>query len=698
MKFPKWRFWLGCGLSVVLSVAALVVLAALARDSGSRILVSTLSENSTAIGTAVRLKLERALAVGISIDQLIGVEKAFKEELRENRELSFFALVGSEANILAFVGRDNATELELNQMKRLAQFPKNVPKRSGQDETEVQVPPEGRHSFEAIRIPVAETPDGASKATLIVGYPENYIDQHLNALATDLIVAVLITLVLVLEFLWFGSQLSAVRDLGQFRAFVKRLALRRFEFRALMGTRDPMGELSRALDGRLDSLKQRFQKLMEVVDKTPALFAGATSVVQTDLVTLGQRFGLLTEPQGLPSSLAISHYRIAIFLVAMSEEICRPFFAVYGAELVGPAHLSPQLLSGIPLTAFLIFWGGSQPFGIAVMKKFGVRRWLTTAAAILGVGMVCTALTDNWYIVVALRALTGFCFGSMLICSLSLMIRSGVNGLASYITALVAAGICGPVIGGLLASTFGYATAFLVAAGCAFLAIAFISPSSIHAGSGSHRPGSVMATLKSMLGRELMSLLLFSTIPSRMMTTALLLIIVPLTILNLDESAAVAGRIMLLYFFALFLLAGNAEKLATRWNAAKAFIICGGVVVAGACLAGYALNDIWGMVAVCALLGVGQALMVGSQANLAIQMMDQAASADVSTDLSLGMYRLFDRLGAATGPMIAAVLIQQYGLRNVMLWLACGMSICTLLYLLSFIALKDRGQMKRELT
>jgi MFS family permease len=183
-----------------------------------------------------------------------------------------------------------------------------------------------------------------------------------------------------------------------------------------------------------------------------------------------------------------------------------------------------------------------------------------------------------------------------------------------------------------------------------------------------------------------------------MITTAFLLLIVPLTIMQMGESAAVVGRLILLYFFGLFLLAANAERLASHWKASKAFVIVGATVIVSACLTGHALDGIWGMVAACVLLGVGQSLMAGSQGNLAIKMMAESAPAEANLDLSLGIYRFFDRIGAALGPVFAAVLIQQYGLREAMLWMAVTLGVCTLASLLTYEVYKGRGQSTEALT
>ena len=251
MSIAKVRFWLIGVFGTVLMVAGLVVLAGLARETGSKMVVNALAGNSKAIGTAVRIQIERAFELGISLDELVGVDTVLEGELQRHRELSFFALVqkgaAAEPNaasdggkVIAFVTRAKVTDAQRDEMKRLIIKPGDaelvsesyratkmdvtdaqaMARQQAAAATEVVVPAAPQEAASSPVQPAAPQAS-VSQASLVIGYPVNYIDEQVNAVATDLIVAVLIALVLVTEFLRYASQHSTLREFFRFIEFKK---------------------------------------------------------------------------------------------------------------------------------------------------------------------------------------------------------------------------------------------------------------------------------------------------------------------------------------------------------------------------------------------------------------------------------------------------------------------------------------------
>jgi MFS family permease len=356
----------------------------------------------------------------------------------------------------------------------------------------------------------------------------------------------------------------------------------------------------------------------------------------------------------------------------LSEEICRPFFALYASGLDGPIALSAELLAGIPLTTFLLTWAFSQPFGATILRRFGASTCLATAAALTGTGMLATGFSDSWWGLIFLRALTGFGFGCVLIVTQALLLRIGrstgrAKAMSGFVAAIVAAGICGPVIGGLLAVKFGTTFAFAVAGCCALVAIVFsLGTKDVSAAAAEPRAFSVRATFEAMRHARLLLLIVFSAIPGKLAATAVLMMLVPLATMELGESPAVAGRLLLLYFLGFFLLSGVAARLSDKLNVRKPFIAAGGVVSALACFSGYAFGNLWGLVIACSLLGMGQAWLASPQIVLVTQLIESKGST-ADSELALGFYRLVERLGGAMGPLVAAFFISHYGLDGAML-------------------------------
>jgi MFS family permease len=232
--------------------------------------------------------------------------------------------------------------------------------------------------------------------------------------------------------------------------------------------------------------------------------------------------------------------------------------------------------------------------------------------------------------------------------------------------------MCGPVIGGLLAVKFGAVLAFAVAAVCALVALFMARGLRRVESAGALLPsGKVlsMAVVRNTVRHPtLMALMVFSSVPGKLTSTAVLLMLVPLSSVEMGFPPSVTGRLLLLFFMGFFLVSGVSARWSDRWNARKPFIAIGGLVSAVACFVAYGLDSVWGLCALCGLLGLGQAWVASPQIVLATQLIaTRGASAD--GEMALGLYRLVERLGGALGPVLAAVLIGQWGLRGALLGL-----------------------------
>jgi MFS family permease len=613
------------GVAVLLLAAALAVLAGVARHVGSPLVVMALERNSATIGTALRIQLERAVSIGIGLDQVVGVEPVLHEQLTRHREVSFFALLDAQQRWIAFVASPRLTMAEQASLRRGL----------------LQVSPDGltQGAYRVARTPIAAGPPAEAgsppqQGVLLIGYPLNYIDQQVDALVLDLAVAVLIAVLLVAECLRFAGQGAVWREWAGVRAFM------------LLSP----GEVPDASGPK------------------PGLAPDRAHCVATTRppIDADRRLG------------DIARLRMVVFLVALSDELCRPFLAIHAYHLDGPLLLSNAVLAGIPLTAFLLTWAFSQPLGVGLLRRHGASACLSGAAGLTAAGLLATMATDSWYALIALRALTGFGFGGVLIFAQALLLRLGgasgrAQALAQFVAAVVAAGMCGPVIGGLLAVKFGAVLAFGVAAACALTAMFLarglhLVEKSEGALVASGRVLSMVAVRNTVRHPALMALMVFSSIPGKLASTAVLLMLVPLYSIEMGHSPSVTGRLLLLFFMGFFLVSGVSARWSDRWNVRKPFIAIGGLVSAAACFVACALDSLWGLCALCGLLGLGQAWVASPQIVLATQLIE-ARGASADGEMALGLYRLVERLGGALGPVLAAALIGQWGLRGAVLGL-----------------------------
>lgn len=641
--------WLAALAALVLS--SVLTLAWLARDLGAERVIHTLNGNTTAIGTALRIQFERAVVVGMPIEELVGVEPLFTEHLRRHREVSFFALLDARQATRVFSASPTLSAQDAALARQHAGAAAAGDNLAGS-------------GFRTVRTPIQAADGSATAGWLLTGYPVNYIDNQVNAVVTDLLVAVLIAVILTLEMVRFAGSWRRWHLLFQFGTFLHSVQNGLLSVRSPLTATDRWSQLGQDMNRRIERLMLNLAALLSAAPVSDS----TGNTWHQRLRLWGTQHGLLAAPKPWRGSQGVSQLRMVVFLVALSDELVRPFMAVHASQLNGPLALSPEALAGIPLTTFLLTWALSQPFGAELLRRHGSRLCLMGATATVGVSMLATAFTTDWWVLTALRGLTGAGFGFLLIFAQTLMLRLGresgrAGAIAEFVGAVVAAGICGPVIGGLMTVKLGIPVTLVASGGCALVALALAAHQAAIPPPESASQAMSWANLAALVRhRRLRTLLLCSAIPGKLAATAVLLLVVPLAVADMGESASLTGRLLLLYFLAFFLVAKWAGRLSDRHRARKPFVVAGGLVSALGCCAGVAFDGVWGLVGLSFLLGLGQAWLSSPQIVWATQMADQGHGT-TDSELVLGIYRLMERFGGALGPLLVASLVSTQGLK-----------------------------------
>jgi predicted MFS family arabinose efflux permease len=240
--------------------------------------------------------------------------------------------------------------------------------------------------------------------------------------------------------------------------------------------------------------------------------------------------------------------------------------------------------------------------------------------------------------------------------------RQQASSGALFVSGLMAATICGPAIGGILADHIGYTATFgcaAILASCAgLMAFRLLSARSIPK-LLPRRPA--RGVVRALVGNgRLMLLMLFAAIPAKLLLNGFLFFLVPLTLSEFGDSRSEIGRIAMIYGLAALFLGPVLARLADR------FALHGLLVGAGGLLAGLGLIPVFffptttGVLVGVLLLGIGQAMSISSQLAL-VTGIGRTAIEQFGQGPVLGSYRLIERLGGAAGPLVAAGLVAAFG-------------------------------------
>ncbi|HZY20488.1 MAG TPA: MFS transporter [Ramlibacter sp.] len=621
------REWLLVLLAVVFTFSGLAGLAWKARELARPMLLAEVEEGAQGVLRQAVAHIERALALGIPADGLVGVEAMLQAELAPAQELAFLALQrphGSQPALAIHEGGDVAGARAALGAAAPGYLLASQP-----------VPGVGQ---------------------LLAGTRKEDVDGRLRSILLDLLFAVVVSLVLVREVLAALWSRSGLRPYVAFES-------------AWRGWR------ARAVRLGADSAPQR------VRDWIAEVRGGVRRLLED---------GSRTDAGEGPVR-ALARLRLIVFLTALSDELLRPFFAVFASEARPMVvELSPTMLAALPVAAFMLTLTLAQPLGPWITRRVDVRRALLVVAVCGAALLAATAVTANSLGLVLLRAGSGAAYGLLLILAQTTVLRitdsrNRARGLVEVSGAIVAAGVCGPALGGLLADGLGTAAAFAACAAClGMAAVLSTGLAPVPGGSSGNLAGlggwrGLAAVLRH---PRAMAVTWLAAVPARLAAAAVLLVAAPLYVQQIGETPAISGRVQLLYFLAFMLTAPWVARWSDIGRSRRPWILWGCALSVASCAALPLVGGVAGIALCCGLLGVAQALLSAPQLALVTEAFDRdpqaTQAAGATPEQALAAFRFIERFGSIVAPFVVALAVSRLGLGGavgaigVVLALACA--------------------------
>lgn len=637
-----------------------------------------LARKAQTVGGLLAVQIDRGLGVRIPLDRMAGLDALLAAEVDRHDDIAYIAVTDPAGRIVATAGKPLAG---------LTSVPAD--RLSG--------PADGRlvSGFVDVENPLGGT--NAAAGALHVGIDSAFLAKASTDLALDVLSVVIVSVLLIFEVL------QLVVNLAMRRVLTLRLLADRAEegdFRATLpvipepaGTQAAGANDDRALEGgvraALDSVNARHAGLAaRVADLRRRLGNDDPRVdrAEAGLAALASRFRF-RDPQSAtppPTPLNLVFLRLPVFLFCLSEELSRPFLPAYAKSFAGEVPwLTPDMVVSLPITLFMLIWALSQPGGARFSERWGRARSFTIGALLGSVSLALTAFAGSLFELMLWRCLTALGYGLVLITAQGIVVdhttpRNRAAGMAMFIGALLAAGVCGPVGGGIIADQAGFRATFLLGAVLALgsgLSVSLLllrGRSAARPAGAAPRPamGSALPLFRDF---RFSALMVLSAIPTKIASTAFLFCLVPLLLTADGATKAEIGRVQMMYFVAFILVSPLAASLSDRWQARRGFIAAGGIGTLASCLPIVATEALWGPPLAIALFGLSQALVGAPQLTLVSQI---AREGGLQETAAIGWYRLIERLGGALGPVTAMAVAVATSYREAMLGigLLCGAS------------------------
>lgn len=675
-----------------ISIALLVVLAScilfvLTIQAFQKDLEPDIRAASTQVARSVTNTLDFAAELEIPVRELRGVDTLFELTIAQNPQIQSLALVAPDGSLLAAAGRNEATPSE-----DLSPSASNVPGAGSEPVEAVREDGLSQFLFDSAEgvlglfsttVPVLEEPimkDGALFGTLKVEVAKDFINGQFRDILFDMVVILIVSLLVAFEIMTAFILFHIVTPIRRLIFLVVNGAHGRFDTYIVPKNDDEIGQITRRVSDVVITLHRRFVTIM-------ASLSSAAPAVRSQLDLASSRFSLSAEG---PKRLFIGSFvdvRVPLFLFSFADELQKSWLPLYAKSLAGPnSYLSQEVIVGLPISVYMGTIAIATPFAARWADQYGARLMFMIGLFPAVVGYVLCALAPDALFLVLGRGVTAFGYAIITIsCQgyIAAIATSENRGraMAMFVGVLMSATMCGTAIGGVLADRVGYRAVFWISVGLS-LAAGLLARSMLISELAADRSPkmSLLRGIKALAQNTRYSaMILLAAIPSKILLTGFLFYLVPLYLSSLGSNEAEIGRVMLLYSLTIILF-GSASGRIVDWLGRTGFMLAlGGVLSAVGLVAFYEWQNIWSVVLMVFVMGLGHSVTKSPQIAYALEIAEEE-SVRIGRTTVLGVLRTTERIGSVLGPMLAAFLVLQFGFQQAILGIGLGIVATSALF------------------
>jgi len=675
-----WRiYWKLAGVIMVCVVIALAAVSYFSHRVFDRELVPETEQKAATVGASVRALVLKATSYGIDFSQLYGVEQTFAEVFEENPEFAYMAITNTDGNVLFARGTEP--------IGARSHFRNPVVLQIAHEQGEMSKAARVGQQY-IVSMPIND--QGKPLGVLHVGIDAAFVDHVLLEVLLDVVVVLVVSLFFTLELLNFMAGARLASGLGEFARQVDRMKSGDFTASARMRANDEIGRLLRRIDSAIDHLNVRYEFLVgELQDKMRTAVGDrreALKPAQQALEQIGKRFrfGSAAASTDMDES-NLNRIRAPLFAFILAEELTRSYLPTYVNQLlVAIPGISPQVVIGAPIILFMLIVAIGQPYLGAWSERVGRRRAMLTGAVIATIGFTGTAFAFNLYDLLLWRGLCALGYAMVFVAAQGYVLdRTGTanraQGFALFIGAIMVATVCGPSIGGILADNIGFRASFGVSALMSLASILAITrlptTEAIPITAKPTRGPRMREIMALVVNRRFMTLTGLAAMPAKIILTGVCFYLVPLYIVSIGNTSAMAGRMLMVYAVMMVLIVPLSASLSDATMRRDRYVSIG-LIISG--LSGLLLllsDSFLVLFGVVFLLGLGQALSIAAQSALVAEHCQEEIRI-YGHDAVYGVYRMLERLGNALGPLIASLLVILWGYQGAFVALSALVLFC----------------------
>lgn len=380
--------------------------------------------------------------------------------------------------------------------------------------------------------------------------------------------------------------------------------------------------------------------------------------------------------------------RPAAFIYLFAMDLPVSFLALHMKNLEPIFDLPETVATGLPLSVAMLFAGIMINVAGSWMDRRGWQEPFFVGVLLTAVGACLAGFAQTGVEFVAARAIMGIGYGSTYISIQGFVINHvhaplRARGISDLTAGFFAGSICGTISGGMLAERLGFSAVFFVSAvmatlvilfGAIFMARVFAKPEARNKDDEKPR---AQEFLRFIFDRNVISLMIFSSLPAALAMTGILYYISPIYLDGKGIGQAHIGRIVMLYGLCIIFLPRLVSPMVERCENKRPFIFLSGICAGLGMFAFYLFEGVTAVIVTIGMLGIAGSLGLASQPIYALNL---RATQRFGQGPAMGIYRSVERLGQVLGPLILGSMLLLLGLKEALAWLGGGILLASFVF------------------
>ncbi len=666
----RWQLML---MAITIMLMASIWLSYNAWVSFEKALLPEIDKKSVAIGRSIVTVVERSLtSFRMTFNNLKEVDEVLDKPLKDHVEIHYIAITDTKGELLYY---KNTSSLKLSSLF----FPlaEHFMDEYTQAVQHAEKPPES--VVDAIEdyynTTIAIHENNTIIGLLHLGVEQKFVQNKVSEMTFDVITLLILSLLIAAEFLLFLINFNIATPIRLINHAISRAETGDFRYSIKGNARGELGHFIKTFNKIIIALNNHYQHLLATIDQ---FNARSTQYSQQCLENLQNCYRFAPEgkiQQQMENNLI--NIRIPIFLFMFAEELSRSFFPLYVRTLQLPElGLSEDVMISLPISLFMLVAAIAMPVAGRLSDRYSSRQVFLMALIPSSLGYLLTGTAHSFYELLLWRSFSAFGYGMMFIACQSYVSHHSTpenrtQGMAMFVSAVMAAAMCGPAIGGILADQIGFRWVFGVSAFFAIpaaLMVYFFLPSTNYAHDATTTSPNVVQKKSGVLSnilllsknKKFVTLAIFGALPVKFALTGFICFFIPIYLHDLEVSQSSIGRTLMLYGITAILVASIAAKIVDKLGSKIWFISISGFLAGFSILVTAIFNaNLYAAMLGVALLGVSHAVGIPPQLALIPEICaDEVKQIGQATIISI--YRLVDRLGAVLGSLVMASLFALY--------------------------------------